>query len=114
MRQVLCRAGDHCAGEKPEAVRACQLPPCNGRCDTHWFRCSDNGFYSSKSRISGQTLEFLLRSTPLKHEPNPLLSDQCLRQCPPPARHHNPWFLSGANAGVRTGHTCEAAVNLFF
>jgi len=29
VRQVLCRAGDHCAGEKPEAVRACQLPPCN-------------------------------------------------------------------------------------
>ncbi|XP_032698801.1 A disintegrin and metalloproteinase with thrombospondin motifs 3 [Lontra canadensis] len=28
-RQVLCRAGDHCAGEKPEAVRACQLPPCH-------------------------------------------------------------------------------------
>ena len=33
MRQVLCRAGDHCDGEKPESVRACQLPPCNGRCD---------------------------------------------------------------------------------
>lgn len=26
---MLCRAGDHCDGDKPEAARACQLPPCN-------------------------------------------------------------------------------------
>lgn len=30
VRQVLCRAGDHCDGDKPESVRPCQLPPCNG------------------------------------------------------------------------------------
>nr|XP_051676190.1 A disintegrin and metalloproteinase with thrombospondin motifs 3 isoform X5 [Oryctolagus cuniculus] len=29
VRQVICRAADHCDGAKPESVRACQLPPCN-------------------------------------------------------------------------------------
>ncbi|NWI18701.1 ATS3 metalloproteinase, partial [Crypturellus soui] len=28
-RQILCRAGDQCDGEKPESVRACKLPACN-------------------------------------------------------------------------------------
>ncbi|XP_067413109.1 A disintegrin and metalloproteinase with thrombospondin motifs 3 isoform X1 [Emydura macquarii macquarii] len=28
-RQVICRAGDQCDGEKPESVRACKLAPCN-------------------------------------------------------------------------------------
>ncbi|NXF88965.1 ATS3 metalloproteinase, partial [Eubucco bourcierii] len=28
-RQLTCRAGDRCDGEKPQAVRVCKLPPCN-------------------------------------------------------------------------------------
>lgn len=30
VRQVLCRSGDQCDGEKPESVRECKLVPCNG------------------------------------------------------------------------------------
>lgn len=30
-RQIACRVGDQCQGEKPESVRVCKLPPCNGK-----------------------------------------------------------------------------------
>lgn len=30
VRQVLCRSGDQCDGEKPESIRECKLAPCNG------------------------------------------------------------------------------------
>lgn len=30
-RQVLCRAGDRCEGERPESVRPCKLPACDGK-----------------------------------------------------------------------------------
>ncbi|XP_030046489.1 A disintegrin and metalloproteinase with thrombospondin motifs 3 [Microcaecilia unicolor] len=29
VRQILCRAGDQCDGEKPESTRVCKLPPCS-------------------------------------------------------------------------------------
>lgn len=40
VRQVICRAADHCDGAKPESVRPCQLPPCNGTCAVPAFQCS--------------------------------------------------------------------------
>lgn len=30
-RQVLCRAGDRCEGERPESMRPCKLAPCDGK-----------------------------------------------------------------------------------
>lgn len=30
-RQIACRAGDRCEGEKPESVRVCKLAPCDGK-----------------------------------------------------------------------------------
>lgn len=34
-RQITCRAGEQCDGEKPESVRVCKLAPCNGKRAAH-------------------------------------------------------------------------------
>ncbi|XP_049670888.1 A disintegrin and metalloproteinase with thrombospondin motifs 3 isoform X1 [Accipiter gentilis] len=53
-RQILCRAGDQCDGEKPESVRVCKLAPCNVTVK-QVTNCEKENFYHEHQRKDTST-----------------------------------------------------------